>query len=121
MIGEIIEECGPLEPEYLNTQCCLNQNPECSFQENTPESCLKEKNYLLDLILENKPLTRLPQPFEQFHEILEDTHIAKRAQALEVKGKPKGRMAHKKAVSNSTKCLPFYQKIVEYRKKLVAE
>ncbi|KNZ46450.1 uncharacterized protein VP01_724g4 [Puccinia sorghi] len=36
MIGEILEECGPLEPEYFHPQLHLNYNPECLVSPHNP-------------------------------------------------------------------------------------
>ncbi|KNZ51703.1 uncharacterized protein VP01_3854g1, partial [Puccinia sorghi] len=89
MIGEILEECEHLEPEYFHPQWLLDHNPEFSeVQEDTPEFYLKEELACLHLILDNEHLI-----FGQFHQILASTHISSRVQAPEVKEKIKGRLA----------------------------
>ncbi|KNZ45780.1 uncharacterized protein VP01_780g6 [Puccinia sorghi] len=42
MIGEILEEHGPLEPEYFHPQWCLDYSSECEVQDDAPEFDLKE-------------------------------------------------------------------------------
>ncbi|KNZ64245.1 uncharacterized protein VP01_1050g9 [Puccinia sorghi] len=56
-------------------------------QDNTPEFYLKEEIYPLRWILKKKTLKWLPQLFEQFHQLLEGTHIATRIQGKKNQGK----------------------------------
>ena len=74
---------------------------------------MKDKVARLHLLLDEEPQTRLPQIFEQFHQILAGTHVATKVQAPQVKEKTKGRPAHKKCASNSTKRAPSSHEIVE--------
>ncbi|KAI7954204.1 hypothetical protein MJO28_006751 [Puccinia striiformis f. sp. tritici] len=115
MIADILENRGALEANDFHDQWRLDYNPEWLIKE-AQEIDLNEEIAKLHLLLSHEPLGQLRRLFEQFHQIIDSTHVVAKVQPPNVKENPKGRpstkAAHKKG-ANSTKRLPSAHEIVD--------